>query len=172
MVADAVVVAAAAECRTLLADHGLRLNAVGGQVSEIAAGDAAAKPRSILCHKGYVIPLADRYLVGATYTHEGDMLAVTDGNHAHNLAELAAILPAEANATLLGGRASLRATTPDRMPYIGTLAAGLYVSTGHGSRGMLSAPLAAEMIASAIMGEVSPVKNDLRAAVHPHRFKR
>ena len=56
------------------------------------------------------------------------------------------------------------------LPYVGALAEGLYVSAGHGSRGLLSAPLGAEIIASAIAGEHTPVTADLLAAVNPLRF--
>jgi tRNA 5-methylaminomethyl-2-thiouridine biosynthesis bifunctional protein len=55
---------------------------------------------------------------------------------------------------------------------VGAVDRGLYVSTGHGSRGLLSAPLAAEMIASMIAGEMSPVAQALAKAVNPLRFKK
>ena len=169
MTADALCMAAAEESAVLLADYGLKLNAVGGQLTQIAAGDVATPLRSILCHKGYVVPLADSYLIGATY-HREQMQNVTDARHAENVAELEKVLPNWFKGKAIGGRSSLRATTPDRMPYIGELDVGLYVSTGHGSRGLLSAALAAEMIASAMDAEQSPVHSTLAAAVHPRRF--
>lgn len=168
--ADTIGVAAAEESVVLLGDYAVKLNAVGGQLTEISTSDAAQPLRSILCHKGYVVPLANSYLIGATY-HREEMHAVTDARHAENIVELANVLPGWFNGKAIGGRSSLRATTPDRMPYIGALDDGLYVSTGHGSRGLLSAPLAGEMIASAISGEQSPVSVALAAAVHPLRFK-
>ena len=125
--------------------------------------------RSILCAKGYVIPGDDRYIIGATY-HRDAMEAVTDARHLENLAELEAILPGWFRGTPIAGRSAVRATTPDRMPYVGMLDTGLYVTTGHGSRGLLSAPLAAEMIASSIHGEMPPVGPELARAVHPLRF--
>ena len=167
--ADNVCVAAAEESAVLLGAYGLKLNAVGGQLTEIAAGDAA-QLRSILCHKGYIVPLAQSYLIGATY-HREQLREVTGERHAENVAELAQVLPGWKHGAVIGGRSSLRATTPDRMPYIGALDDGLYVSTGHGSRGLLSAPLAAEMIASAMHDEQSPVDAVLQAAVNPQRFR-
>ncbi len=169
--APAVCVASAEESAMLLTKYGLRLNVVGGQVSEIAASDVAAPLRSILCHKGYVIPRDDSYLIGATY-HREDMLAVTDARHAENMAELKNILPDWMHGEVQTGRSSVRATTPDRLPYVGAVDMGLYVTTGHGSRGLLSAPLAAEMIASSITGEMSPVSQGLVKALHPLRFKK
>nr|WP_234406056.1 hypothetical protein [Methylobacillus glycogenes] len=47
---------------------------------------------------------------------------------------------------------------------------GLYVNTGHGSKGLTTAPLAAEILASAICAEPSPVDAILLAALDPNRF--
>lgn len=163
-------VAAAHETTTLLADYRLPLHAVAGQVSELAAASVRTPLSSILCHKGYVIPRTDRYVLGATYNHDVTDCVVTEANHAANIAEVERFLPGWVMGTPHAGRMSLRATTPDRLPYVGRLAEGLYVSTGHGSRGMLSAPLAAEMIASKLCAEQVPVTPALRAAVNPLRF--
>jgi tRNA 5-methylaminomethyl-2-thiouridine biosynthesis bifunctional protein len=97
---------------------------------------------------------------------------VTLEKHQRNLADVAQFLPGWMQGDAENGRASLRATTPDRLPYIGEIDIGLWVSTGHGSRGFLSAPLAAEIIASAIFGEQAPVTQELLAAVNPLRFTR
>ncbi len=169
--AEILCVASAAESVHLLSNYGLRLNEVGGQISEIAAADVAAPLRSILCHKGYVIPAKDRYYIGATY-HREDMLSVTPARHDENCTELENILPGWRRGEPVGGRSAVRATTPDRLPYVGALEDGLYVSTGHGSRGLLSAPLAAEMIASAVLGEPAPVMPELARALDPRRFIR
>lgn len=162
-------VAAAQESATLLQGYGVKLQAVGGQVSEFAAQHVASPLRSILCRKGYVIPLGDGYLTGATY-HRDALQTVTPARHAENIAELNALLPHWFQGEVTAGRSSVRATTPDRMPYIGQLDEGLYISTGHGSRGLLSGPLAAEIIASHIAGEASPVTDVMEAAVCPRRF--
>jgi tRNA 5-methylaminomethyl-2-thiouridine biosynthesis bifunctional protein len=100
------------------------------------------------------------------------MEAVTKERHAENLAQLNEIVPDWSNAVVTAGRSSIRATTPDRMPYVGALDAGLYVSTGYGSRGLLSAPLAAEIIASSMVGEMLPVTRALAQAVDPLRFRK
>jgi tRNA 5-methylaminomethyl-2-thiouridine biosynthesis bifunctional protein len=97
----------------------------------------------------------------------------------------------------LAGRAALRAVTPDRLPLVGALAdanafraayallardakarietpapwlPGLYVNAGHGSRGLLSAPLAGEIIADLVSGAIAPVENALLDACQPNRF--
>lgn len=155
-----------------LSPHPLTLNAVGGQVSIFNAADVSSPLRTILCHKGYVIPAGERVLIGATYNHGDASCDVTDENHTKNMAEVETFLPGWLHGEPQAGRTALRATTPDRLPYVGALAEGLYVSAGHGSRGLLSAPLAAEIIASAIAGELPPVAPELLAAVNPLRVKR
>lgn len=47
---------------------------------------------------------------------------------------------------------------------------GLYLTTGHGSRGLTSTPLAAEILASNICQEPAPVCRELTRAVNPARF--
>ena len=47
---------------------------------------------------------------------------------------------------------------------------GLYVMTALGSRGLSAAPLAAEILASEITGEILPVARHLHQALVPARF--
>ncbi|MCX4028968.1 bifunctional tRNA (5-methylaminomethyl-2-thiouridine)(34)-methyltransferase MnmD/FAD-dependent 5-carboxymethylaminomethyl-2-thiouridine(34) oxidoreductase MnmC [Endozoicomonas sp. SM1973] len=95
------------------------------------------------------------------------------------------------------GRVGFRCTTPDFLPVIGPLVTeqafietygdlrknarqpftqpapyqpGLFVTTGHGSRGLISAPLAGEILACYVTGEPMPVSHELLAALHPSRF--
>lgn len=97
----------------------------------------------------------------------------------------------------LEGRAGFRCTSPDYLPIVGPLADqaafaeryqvlardarllpqapcpwldGLYVSTAHGSRGLLSAPLAGELLASWLNDEPLPLPRDVAQACHPNRF--
>jgi len=97
---------------------------------------------------------------------------------------------------MLRGRASVRAASPDKTPYAGPLPdaaqwrrdyaelakdarrrfhtpgshyPGLWVSAAHGSRGMVSAPLCAELIASRIHGDPLPLERELVDHLHPGR---
>jgi tRNA 5-methylaminomethyl-2-thiouridine biosynthesis bifunctional protein len=105
--------------------------------------------------------------------------------------------PAENLVASATGRASLRCVTPDRLPIAGPVPLiesleqryaplrfdarriiaeradfrrGLYLSLGHGSRGMSSAPLCAELIAAHASGEPSPLPRQLMRALSPARF--
>jgi tRNA 5-methylaminomethyl-2-thiouridine biosynthesis bifunctional protein len=118
-------------------------------------------------------------------------LAATD-------AQLATLLEVENLASeQLPGRAGIRCTTPDYLPIVGPAPdeaafrqrfadfcrnakadipqpgcylPGLWLNCGHGSRGLTYAPLAAELLAAQIVGEVPPLPRDLTFALNPARF--
>ncbi|WP_409365767.1 bifunctional tRNA (5-methylaminomethyl-2-thiouridine)(34)-methyltransferase MnmD/FAD-dependent 5-carboxymethylaminomethyl-2-thiouridine(34) oxidoreductase MnmC [Halomonas sp. PAMB 3264] len=96
----------------------------------------------------------------------------------------------------LSGRAAIRAASPDKTPYAGPVPnaeawqrdyaalskdasrvapipgahhPGLWVSAAHGSRGLASAPLCAEVIASRMLNEPLPVEAALADHLHPGR---
>ena len=47
---------------------------------------------------------------------------------------------------------------------------GLYINSGHGSRGLITAPLSGELIAAWLEDEPLPVPRDVADACHPNRF--
>ena len=65
---------------------------------------------------------------------------------------------------------ALRDNARQHIDQCGHYLPGLYLSTGHGSRGLTSTPLCAELLASTICGEVSPLSRELSRAVAPARF--
>ena len=104
-----------------------------------------------------------------------------------------ASLPAEQ----LQGRAGFRCTSPDYLPIIGPVAdaqafaerfailakdarqvpeqpcpwlPGLYVNSGHGSRGLITAPISGELIAAWLDDEPLPLPREVAWACHPNRF--
>ncbi|MHC8410247.1 bifunctional tRNA (5-methylaminomethyl-2-thiouridine)(34)-methyltransferase MnmC2/FAD-dependent 5-carboxymethylaminomethyl-2-thiouridine(34) oxidoreductase MnmC1 [Pseudomonas sp. Hz4] len=97
----------------------------------------------------------------------------------------------------LEGRAAFRCTSPDYLPIVGPLAeqeafadayavlskdarqvpetpcpwlAGFYVNSGHGSRGLITAPLSGELLAAWIENEPLPLPRAVAEACHPNRF--
>lgn len=107
------------------------------------------------------------------------------------LADLGALSPETSRP-----RAGVRCVTPDRLPLAGPVPAwgfysaayddlrmgkkrdyppgevepGLFVLSGLGSRGLVTAPLAAAMIAAEMTGAPAPVDRDAAQALHPARF--
>ncbi|WP_256676747.1 bifunctional tRNA (5-methylaminomethyl-2-thiouridine)(34)-methyltransferase MnmD/FAD-dependent 5-carboxymethylaminomethyl-2-thiouridine(34) oxidoreductase MnmC, partial [Pseudomonas sp. PICF6] len=97
----------------------------------------------------------------------------------------------------LQGRAAFRCTSPDYLPIVGPLAEsqaftqaysalskdarqvpdcpcpwldGLYINSGHGSRGLITAPLSGELIAAWLDNEPLPLPRSVAEACHPNRF--
>jgi len=99
---------------------------------------------------------------------------VRASDHRDNLARAEAMLPgftAGLHPIGLAGWTGFRTTVPDRLPIFGaTATAGLYTATGLGSRGLLWAPLGAELLACQLEGEPLPLSRDLAGAISPRRF--
>ncbi|WP_192552169.1 bifunctional tRNA (5-methylaminomethyl-2-thiouridine)(34)-methyltransferase MnmD/FAD-dependent 5-carboxymethylaminomethyl-2-thiouridine(34) oxidoreductase MnmC [Pseudomonas sp. IzPS59] len=97
----------------------------------------------------------------------------------------------------LEGRAAFRCTSPDYLPIVGPLADreafdqtyavlgkdarqvpdiacpwldGLYVNSGHGSRGLITTPLSGELLAAWLDNEPLPLPRSVAEACHPNRF--
>jgi tRNA 5-methylaminomethyl-2-thiouridine biosynthesis bifunctional protein len=69
-------------------------------------------------------------------------------------------------------RVAFRAVAPDRLPVVGKIADGVYGAFAYGSRGLIWAALAAELIAAELEGEPLPLEGKLVDALHPARFGR
>ncbi|MBV1889711.1 MAG: FAD-dependent 5-carboxymethylaminomethyl-2-thiouridine(34) oxidoreductase MnmC, partial [Gammaproteobacteria bacterium] len=104
----------------------------------------------------------------------------------------------QVNPQKLRGRVSCRSSTADHLPLVGPLSAAgvveqryqqihhgrpdrhyplamnipnLYLNIGHGSRGLVSAPLSAELIAAHLAGDVAPLPAGVINGLHPDRFR-
>ena len=169
LVAQTVVVAAGWATAALLPTLGL--TPVRGQAS-LAKGVACGMASAF---GAYAVPTRDGVLFGATHDRGRTDVAIEAADHERNLQALAERRPnlaAAAGASNLLGRASIRATTRDRMPVAGHVEPGLFVLSGLGSRGFTTAPLLAEHVAALSLGVASPLARDLAALVDPHRFSK
>lgn len=176
MEADRVIVAAANEVSFYPALAALPLRAVRGQITEVPATRESKRIRPILCYDGYLSPaLGGVHWCGSTYEYDRAELAPDSEGNAYNLSTAARLWPGlftDAQAEKLHARAAFRAVTPDRLPLIGLWGKGLYLSLGHGSRGLLSAPLGGELLASMLLGEPLPCEADVVSMLDPKRFAR
>ncbi|MEQ8803427.1 MAG: amino acid oxidase, partial [Haliea sp.] len=66
--------------------------------------------------------------------------------------------------------ARLRDNARTDIPRAGRYLTGLYLNTAHGSRGLTSTPLAAELLASQVCAEPLPLEPELARALAPARF--
>lgn len=168
--ADLVVLAHAAHMLALPQAAHLPLRWDRGQLTTV---ESTTAPHCILSHKGYVLPLANgQLLLGATHGRGDTDCSLRADDHQENLELAQRYLPnlIPQDCTAIGGRASLRCNTPDHMPLAGELAPGLYISTAHGSRGLLSAPFVAEIIAGLACGTPPPATKATLAAISPSRY--
>lgn len=173
-----VVVAAGPSSGALIEGLGPWIEPCRGQVSWGMHGgertrDAPVSGRPLM-REGYALDLpSGERLFGASFLPGDTELGVRDGEHKENRQRLAAIAPsleAQMAKDGLQGRASLRATTPDRLPIVGRFADGLWVSTGHGARGLTWSAWLAEFLASQIEKTPSPLPRDLADGLCPQRF--
>lgn len=173
---DAIVLANASAAGRLAPDQAWPLHAVRGQVTALPAG-ALPELDCVIAREGYVAPGPTLPVVGATYEHDDVDLAPRAASDALNLERLETILPGATqrfSADAVAGRASLRATLPDRLPLVGAVDGppGRYVAAGYGSRGVVWAGLLAEALADAMTGQPLPLEADLMRALAPGRFAR
>jgi tRNA 5-methylaminomethyl-2-thiouridine biosynthesis bifunctional protein len=169
--APVVILANSAAAPKLCAVPELRLRRVRGQLTYVPA-EALEPPHAVVLRAGMVLPPIDGVcVVGATYDLEDPESAVREEDHAGNLERLRAILGVQAT-DKVEGRVAFRAVTPDRLPVVGKLAEGVYGAFAYGSRGIIWAALAAELLAAQLEGEPLPMEGALAAAMDPSRFRR
>jgi tRNA 5-methylaminomethyl-2-thiouridine biosynthesis bifunctional protein len=172
---------------------------VRGQLTLLPA-PVASGLRVPLIGEGYAVPLADGVtLTGATYEVDDADRTLRAAGHVENLERLAQLMPdvanelGDENRDSLEGRVAFRCVTSDRLPMAGALAdeaaasrdaaalrgawpldlpraEGLYGAFAYGSRGLVWAALAAELIASQIEGEPWPIERDLAESIDPARY--
>ncbi len=187
--APVVIFATGVSGASLESLYGLPLQAVRGQITDLAA-DGFDAPRAVVCGDGYITPASQGWCsVGASYdSDDGD--ALRHDSQQENLQRLAALLPLALTAGAsrpLAGRVGFRSVASDRLPLVGALpcqtnvlgverlrevarAPGLYAALGFASRGLTWAPLAAELLAAQLCGEPLPIERRLADALDPARF--
>lgn len=194
--APVMILANAGDGRRLAGGVGetqLPMRIARGQVSYFPS-TAQTTTDIVICRDGYLTPPVDGIrCVGASFDvdDQDDQIRLSD--HAENLHRLETMLPGHVRGItpeMLGGRVGFRSITRDRMPIVGALAdmdttartapitrldqiprrKGLYGLLGLGSRGVVWATLAAELLASQIEDEPLPIEGDLVDAVDPGRF--
>ena len=177
----------------------LSLKPVRGQITYVQSGNY---PKIPICGDAYVAPQSHGLMTcGATYTPHSENLTPILEDDLTNINTINSLVtePIWNHRHVVGNRVSIRTATPDYMPIVGQVAEseiwksllkelkhdatfqptqplpyvlGHYVLAGLGSRGTLTAPIAAEVLVSQILGEVLPVSESIRDALSPDRFFR
>lgn len=194
--ADVVVIANANDAGQLQQSQHIPLAAVRGQLSYLKKTIASSSLKTILCDDGYITPMIEGlHYLGASFNQHDDDATVRAADHESNLQLLKGIstdLYAALQHQVISGRVAWRSQTPDYLPAAGRLLdadalrtgkfyyndppaklpwlEGLYTNIGHGSKGFLSAPLCAKVIADHAAGLPSGLPKTLLNALQPNRF--
>ncbi|HYI87724.1 MAG TPA: FAD-dependent 5-carboxymethylaminomethyl-2-thiouridine(34) oxidoreductase MnmC [Burkholderiales bacterium] len=171
--APLVILANSAEAPKLQPVPHLRLRKVRGQLTHVPA-NAMAAPRVVVLRGGMVLPPVEGVcVVGASFDLEDDDPLPRAESDAGNVERLERILGVKQNLPeKFDNRVAFRSVAPDRLPIVGKLADGVYGAFAYGSRGLIWAALAAELITAEVEGEPLPVEGKLVDAMHPARFAR
>jgi tRNA 5-methylaminomethyl-2-thiouridine biosynthesis bifunctional protein len=168
--APVVILANSSGAPKLHAVPHLRLRKVRGQVTHVPASEIDA-PRVVVLRGGMVLPPVEGVcVVGASYDIDDEDGSPRAESDAGNLQRLKNILGMEARISNLESRVGFRSVTPDRLPVAGKIDEGIYGAFAYGSRGLIWAALAAELIASELEGEPLPLEGKLANALSPGRF--
>lgn len=172
--ADVVVVCCAHAAKRLAPCADFPLTAVRGQITELPETAASKALRAVVCGDGYCAPaVGGVHVTGATHAFEDESTGLRAADHAENLANLDEYAPALRRAlgtpevSALNGRAAIRCSAPGAMPLVGTVQQGLYCSLAHGTRGLLTAGLAGEVLAAQICDTLPPLPGDILTALAP-----
>lgn len=124
---------------------------IGGQMLAVAPVDSGPS-MTIRAGHLYIVPKADRIIIGAT-TEPGRALTKPDPDTIADLrARAIAICPVLANAKVLEAWVGIRPGLKNFAPLLGkTRVPGLYVATGHYRNGILLAPITGKIMADLIV---------------------
>ena len=185
-----VVLANAEQAARLVPDLALGLTVCRGQVSWHDLADSSVMPLRLqkpVMREGYALDLPARVgqghsglrMFGASFKPGDVDLASRRAEQQENAARLRAICPALApSVQVMSGasaRVALRVTSLDRLPLVGALrgasvAPGLWLTVGHGARGLTWGALLGEALAAQLCGEPNVLPKALEKALNPNRF--
>ena len=158
------VVVAAGSWTSLIDGLGLpagRVVPARGQIVELEL------PAPLLSHVvfgpgAYLVPRDDgRLLIGSTLEFVGYERDVTAGAVRDLLTHATALVPALSRAALRATWSNFRPYTKDELPLLGrTQIRHLFLATGHYRNGILLAPISAEIVRAAVLGQRSPIALD------------
>lgn len=193
--ADVVVLATGAADHLLPSFLSEALRPIRGQVERVLVEEsdplASNRPmlRTAFNHRGYAIATGDRAVcVGASFVSGVSDTRPSEAERAENFAKLADALPDLALTAQRGLQSNswvgIRAKCAGHLPMIGALDRFAsthrfdcthlpwHVSTAHGARGLCSALLAGEQLASEILGLPLAFDSQVKKVCLPSRFNR
>ncbi|MDH5258794.1 MAG: bifunctional tRNA (5-methylaminomethyl-2-thiouridine)(34)-methyltransferase MnmD/FAD-dependent 5-carboxymethylaminomethyl-2-thiouridine(34) oxidoreductase MnmC, partial [Gammaproteobacteria bacterium] len=196
--AENVIIANAFDAARLLNTTSLTVRSERGQLSYLPTSDKSKSLKAGLCGDAYIIPPQNSvHVIGATYGDTTPVIKPDD--HIKNWQGANSLLVDSLTdaGSISTGRVSFRAVTQDHLPVVGPAVDeafynlnyaelhhgkpqknyadgmytdGLYITSGHGSRGLVSCIGAANYLASLINGDPILEAAETVALTHPARF--
>ncbi len=196
---EILVLANGSACADFSQVSWLPLASIRGQLTSLPASETSRMLKCGISFEHYVTPEHDgRHVTGASYEPDSTEPALNATAQAGNIAKLDEFLPGIFDEPEgLCGRAAFRAVSDDRAPVSGAMPdvdafnrdyadlrhgrtgrlypparhlPELYVSSGHGSRGLVSCFVCADVVAAMINDEPLPLEKDLLDYINPARF--
>lgn len=152
----------------------LPLKPVRGQVSYVRSEGELAALKVALCYGGYITPsMNGAHCVGATFERNTNHGVVQNEDDVANLEQLSKAVPEFSSALHAFDQwAGVRCASRDHFPVVGALGQGGYVSSGHGSHGVLSSLLSAKILSNSVLNTQKQVVSSCVAdALSPERFR-
>lgn len=172
---------------------------VRGQLAYIEANADSQALRSVLSGAGYCTPAREGFhVLGSTFQRSDPRSELCPQQHQFLLERFISGYPELAESLAVTsapcqGRVSWRCSSENRMPVVGPVPQldmyvqhwgqgdvhtrsrsfymrGLYMSLAHGSRGLVTAPISAEILAHMITGEKACIDAAMWKALHPARY--
>ena len=196
LAAENVVICNANDIKQFSFCQSAKVTPVRGQIDFFAPNAASAHLKTIICSDHYLSPAVDgMHSIGTTYAPNDTNPVISAADTQSNLNALRTIsseIYAEINLNDVQSRVSWRSQTIDYRPLAGQLLDetklranpprynanpadlpwlhGLYVNAGHGSKGMITAPICGELVANLITKTALPIDEKLASSMNPSRF--
>lgn len=177
----------------------LPISSVRGQITEIPATEKSASLNRAVSFDAYVTPAHNgKHIVGASYMVGDENKALTQAEQDENIQRLEQCLPnLFTKPEQLNGRVGFRAVSDDRTPIVGAMPdrtkfqqdykdlhhgrpnaqypaarniSGLYINAAHGSRGICSSFLCAEILTAMMVNTPLPTSKNIVEHLSPARF--
>lgn len=194
--ADMVVICNANDVQQFTQCACVEITPVRGQLNTFKQTQESVAIQMMICSDHYLSPAVDGWhVIGTTYAPNDTDTNIREADTRENLNALHVIsakIHQSIDMQTLNGRVAWRSQTRDYMPLAGQMVdaeklrakpprynaqpsslpwlEGLYVNAGHGSKGMITAPLCAELIACLATNHPLPVRGELASKLNPSRF--
>lgn len=173
--ADNAVICTAHDCH-LLSEKLPQPRTTRGQISWFASSELKL-PTTPLKYGGYSAPFSEngiqQHIIGASFIRGTTDTSIHAEEHEISRDKLVNALPQFSDlqpCDAWQGRAGLRAQMPDYLPLVGQVDERVWSLAAMGSKGFAYAPICAEVIASQMLGETSPLPEKLEQKLNPRRF--